>query len=174
MRVYTIIWIVLIILGGGLTLAGCGYHLVGSGQLPQGIVSVFVSEPINNTSESSLIASVSNELKNELTRRQIQMVETAQAADGILTSEITSLTDATIARRGATTALEKRLQIRMDLRLEKSDGQIVWKGKGITANETYTVINGDDLATNSNRQAALSTLFQRLAEDVYNRLSADF
>ena len=69
-----------------------------------------ISEQSNNTSESSLIASVSNELKSELTRRQIQLVESAQEADGILTSEITSLTDATIARRGSTTALEEYYQ----------------------------------------------------------------
>ncbi len=168
MGIGIILWI------GAAALTGCGYQLVGSSQLPQGIVSIFVAEPVNRTSEFQLISIVSNELKSELTRRQVQMANSRQTADGILESDIRFLSDATVARRGATTALEKRIMIKLDLKLEKADGQLIWQGKGVGADETYMVINGDDLATTSNRQNAISTLARRLAEDVYNRMSADF
>ena len=47
-------------------------------------------------------------------------------------------------------------------------------GKNISANEPYTVIDGDDIATDNNRQIAIEELSKRLAEDIYNRLTADF
>jgi outer membrane lipopolysaccharide assembly protein LptE/RlpB len=102
------------------------------------------------------------------------MVNAPDDADGILLSEIASISDMTIARRGETMALEKRLIIRMDLKLEQQDGQILWMSKNISANEPYSVINGDDIATDSNRQIAINELSKRLAEEIYNRLTADF
>jgi len=153
---------------------GCGYQLAGSGQLPKGIVKLFVAEPGNRTSESQLISIISNELKNELTRRRVQLMDLPQGADGILEEEITSLADATITRRGETTALEKRLTIQMDLKLENADGKIVWMAKGVSADETYPIVNGSDMATMSNRKDAIYRLAKRLAEDIYNRLTADF
>lgn len=172
MRLYACIGMILVIWAG--VFGGCGYQLAGSGELPRGIVTIFVSEPVNQTSESQLISIISNELKSEMTRRQVQIANSPEEADGILESEIIFIADRTIVRRGVTTALEKRIEIRMDLKLQKPDGQTVWQGKGISANETYAVFGGDDLVTNGNRQVAISMLAQRLAEDVYNRLSADF
>lgn len=153
---------------------GCGYRLSGSGRLPKGIQSLFVAEPVNRTSESRLISIISNDIKSELAGRQIQMVDVPNDADGILVSEIVSISDMTIARRGETIALEKRLIIRMDLKLEQKDGQALWMGKNISANEPYTVINGNDIATDGNRQIAINELSKRLAEDIFNRLTADF
>jgi outer membrane lipopolysaccharide assembly protein LptE/RlpB len=152
----------------------CGYQLAGSGRLPKGIRRVFVAEPVNRTSDAHLISVLSNDLKSELTNRQVRLSSSPNDADGILTSEIVSISDATIARRGEATALEKRLIIRMDVRLERQDGQALWVGKKISANEAYTVINGDDIATDNNRRIAIDELSKRLAEDIYQRLTADF
>ena len=152
----------------------CGYQLAGSGRLPKGIRRVFVAEPVNRTSDARLISVFSNELKSELTSRQVQLSNSPNEADGILRSEIVSISDATIATRGETTALEKRLIIRMDVELETQDGQTLWMGKKISADEAYTVINGNDIATDNNRRIAIDELSKRLAEDIYQRLTADF
>jgi outer membrane lipopolysaccharide assembly protein LptE/RlpB len=159
--------VILIIVSALLT--GCGYRFAGSGRLPDGI-----AEPVNRTGEFRLIAILSNELKSEMIRRQVRLADAADAADGVLTSEIVALNDSTIARRGETTALEKRLTVQVTAKLEKADGAVVWIGKGINANETYAEVSGDDMASSSNRQAAVEALCKRLAEDIYNRLSADF
>ncbi len=155
-------------------LTSCGYRLAGSGRLPKNILTVHVSEPTNRTTDSRLITNISNGLKNEFTRRRIKLMDDPQQADGTLSSEIVSLTETTISRRGETTALEKRLILQVNLKLSDSQGETVWMGKGITVNEAYAVVNGDDLSTESNRQAAIDTAAQRLAEDVYNRMTADF
>lgn len=154
--------------------SGCGYRLAGSGTLPEGIARIFMAEPVNHTAEFRLTATLSNEFKSELIRRQVSLADTAEAADGILVTEIVSLNDSTIARRGETTALEKRLTVQVNARLEQGNGRIVWMGKGINANEAYAEVGGDDMATDSNRQAAINDLCKRLAEEIYNRLSADF
>jgi outer membrane lipopolysaccharide assembly protein LptE/RlpB len=155
-------------------LMACGYQLAGSGRLPKGIRRVFVAEPVNRTSDARLISVLSDDLKSELTNRQVRLSNSPNDADGILTSEIVSISDATIARRGETTALEKRLIIHMDVKLESQDGQALWVGKKISADEAYTVINGDDIATDNNRRIAIDELSKRLAEDIYQRLTADF
>lgn len=169
-----LVWVGMALALIGVILGGCGYRLAGTGTLPDGVVRVFVAEPVNRTAESRLISIISNELKNEMTRRQVRMVDASQDADGVLKSEIVSLSDAIVARRGETMALEKRITLRMDLILEKQDGQVLWRGKNIEADESYAVISGDDIATGSNRQEAIYELSKRLAEDVYNRLTADF
>lgn len=153
---------------------GCGYQLAGSGRLPHGIKRIFVAEPVNRTSEMRLISIVSNELKSELTRRQVKMADNFKEADGILVSEIVSLTDTTIARRGETTALEKRLEMGMDVKLQNQDGDVLWSGENIRSDGTYAVISGDDIVTENNRQAAIVELSRRLAEDLHHRLTADF
>jgi outer membrane lipopolysaccharide assembly protein LptE/RlpB len=171
-KVFPWVMVILFIVSGIWT--GCGYRLSGSGRLPKGIQRLFVAEPVNRTSESYLISIISNSIKSELTSRRVRIVNTPEDADGILVSEIVSISDMTIARRGEIMALEKRLIIRMDLKLEQQDGQTLWMGKNISANEPYTVINGDDIATDGNRQIAINELSKRLAEDIYNRLTADF
>ncbi len=165
-----VVWIILL----ACVLTGCGYRLAGSGRLPKNILTVHISEPTNRTTDSRLITNISNGLKNEFTRRRIELVDDPQSADGTLSSEIVSLTEATITRRGETTALEKRIVLSVDLKLSDKQGEIIWMGKGISANETYPVVEGDDLTTDSNKQAAIDAVAQRLAEDVYNRMTADF
>ena len=167
-------WFLVILFTASGIWVGCGYRLSGTGRLPKGIQRLFVAEPVNRTSESRLISIISNNIKSELISRQVQLVNTPDDADGLLLSEIVSISDMTIARRGETMALEKRLIIRLDLNLEQQNGQTLWIGKNISANEPYTVINGDDIATDGNRQIAINELSKRLAEDIYNRLTADF
>lgn len=158
----------------GSIMCGCGYQLAGSGRLPHGIKRLLVVEPLNHTAETRLISNVSNEIKSELTRHQVHVVDILEEADGVLVSEIVSLTDTTIARRGETTALEKRLEMGMDAKLETPKGDVLWMGEKIVANETYAVISGDDSTTRSNRETAILELSKRLAEDLYNRLTSDF
>jgi hypothetical protein len=59
------------------------------------------------------------------------------------------------------------------LKLTGPDGRVIWSARGVSANEAYDVMS-DKLATEQNRRDAISVLSKRLAEKVYNRITADF
>jgi outer membrane lipopolysaccharide assembly protein LptE/RlpB len=153
---------------------GCGYQFAGSGTLPEGISRICVLEFGNRTAESQIATLFSNDLKNEFTRRQIDLVNASEEAQATVSGALTALSDETVSRRGQTTALERRLRMFLNASLKSAQGRTLWAANGITADEVYSVVDGDDSATTRNKQQALGLLSKRLAENVYNQMTVDF
>ena len=154
-------------------LTGCGYRFVGGGSFPSGIESVFVEIFQNRSAEVGLENTITNDLIYEITRKEAVFLESKDNAEGILSGVVTDVTTAPASRRGETVAVERRITVRLDLKLTNTNGKVVWTVKGISANETYFVGALNEV-TEANKQEALEVLSKRFSEIMYTQLTSDF
>ena len=154
-------------------LTGCGYRFVGGGSFPAGITSVFVEIFQNKSAEVGLENTITRDLLFEITRKESVVLESRESAEAILSGVITEVTLAPASRRGETVSVERRATVKMDLKLTKTNGKVVWTAKGLSANEVYPVGVGNQ-ETEENKQDALALLSKRFSEIIYNQLTSDF
>ncbi len=166
-----IIWIVFAIVCFLAFLSACGYRFAGGGSLPAGIKTVGVTILANRTSETGVENTFTNDLICEFAKHG--KIASIDKADALLSGVVKSMSIETISRSGSHTSIERRVTFTLDLKLTDNDGRIIWSAKGISGNEAYDVAS-DKLSTEQNRRSAISTLSERLAEKVYNRLTDDF
>lgn len=159
-------------LAAALLVAGCGYQFQGTGSLPGSTETVFVRLLKNRTSETGIENVFTSSLIYELTRNQRAADE--ERADALLTGEIASVSTDTISRTGTTTSVERRVRATVNLELADRDGAVIWKARGISANEAYAVDSDSKARTDQNRREALTKLAQRMAENIYSRMTDDF
>ena len=89
-----------------------------------------------------------NDLIYEFTRnRKETLVQERSSADGILTGAIVSLFVDNISRSSVSTATERRVTGRLNLRLESPEGRILWSSGNIVERQAYTVVDGNKTAT---------------------------
>ena len=155
-------------------LNACGYRFAGGGSLPGGIQRLYVPTLENRSAETGIETIVTNALVEEVSRNQDRLAATAEAADGILVGTVTRIATTTVSRSGERAAAERRVEIQVNLRLENAAAQEIRRIDQLRANSVYDVIDGDDAATEANRQEALAEAAQTLAEKVYQRLTEDF
>lgn len=160
---------------GCLALTGCGYQFVGQGgAFPDNVERIHVEMFANNTSQTGLENTVTNQIIFEFTRRnKAALVDSLDKADALLSGVVTSKTVQTVAPRGKDAAAQRRVTLSLNLKLTKVGGTIIWTGSGISDNETYPVAD-NKLATEQNEREAILVLTERLAERIYNRLTDSF
>ncbi len=166
-----IIGIVFAILCFLVFLSACGYRFAGGGSLPSGIKTVCVTILVNRTSETGVENTFTNDLIYEFARHG--KIASIDKADALLSGVVKSMSIETISHSGAHTSLERRVKFTLDLKLTDNHGKIIWS-KSVSGNEAYDVVSDNKLTTEQNRRSAISTLSERLAEKVYNRLTEDF
>lgn len=152
----------------------CGYRFSGGGPLPGGIQNVCVAVLENPTAETGIESILSNDLIQEFTRSGYPVVRTTANADATLSGRIASLYNEPISRRGPQSTQESRVTIALNLRLVDPSENVIWSVNGISESQTYEVVTGDKTATEQNRRLAIEILSRRLAQTVYNHLTADF
>lgn len=161
-----------IILLGSL-FSACGYRFSGGGSLPSGITSVSVEMFQNRTAETGVETIITNDLIYEFSRHEQVIVTGSDKADAILTGVVQSISERTISHRGEYTSDERRVVLKLDLHLTNKSGGVIWSAKGVSDNEAYKVMSGKQSTERSKREA-IKTLSKRLAENIFNRLTADF
>jgi outer membrane lipopolysaccharide assembly protein LptE/RlpB len=165
------IWLTAIIL---LMICGCGYHLTGSGDFPEGVSQIYIEVFKNNTSESGVENIVTRNMINEFTLREEQSLATnIGSADAILGGAVTRIFVRTIASKGESSASERRVTVSVDFKLTGKDGKLIWAAKKITDNEAYPV-STDKNVTESNKRIAIDDLSKRIVERALNRLTDGF
>ncbi|MEJ2639223.1 MAG: LPS assembly lipoprotein LptE [Desulfosarcinaceae bacterium] len=155
-------------------LQACGYHFAGGGSLPAGILSLYIPTMENRSAETGIETTVTNALAEEAGRRQIVVAASADTADGVIIGEISRIATTTVSRSGDNTALERRVQIQLRLRLEDAAARTIKRIDTVRADSVYDVIDGDEAATEANRNVALEEAAREVAELVYQRLTEDF
>jgi len=90
-------------------LCGCGYRFAGSGGTPKGLNTIFISLIENRTAEIGIEIILTDQLKNEYSRKCKGKLISEDQADGKLSGRITDVRTWTVARRGSQSSLEKRL-----------------------------------------------------------------
>ncbi len=153
--------------------SGCGYKLVGGGNLPAGIKSVSVSLFDNKSSETGFENTLAGYLNSELSRNGIRLVSNPEKADARLTGTIKSVSVGTVSYTGTSTTAESRVTVVIAARLKNRDGVEIWAADNMSDRQTYSA-DTDNNTSVRNKKAALAVIAQRLAEEFYGRLTEDF
>jgi hypothetical protein len=157
-----------------LGMLGCGYHLPGSGDFPEGVSQIYIGVFENKTSESGVENIVTRNMINEFTLREEQSLATnIDSADAILGGAVTRIFVRTIASKGESSASERRVTVSVDFKLTGKDGKLIWAVKKITDNEAYPV-STDKNVTESNKRIAIDDASKRIVERALNRLTDGF
>jgi outer membrane lipopolysaccharide assembly protein LptE/RlpB len=158
-----------------LLIVACGYGFPGSGgKLPGGVSSIYIENFDNRTVElaienlftSSFITIFRQRNKNLIAREP-------QSADAVFKGVVASESISTIVATQAQTAQERRVTMGLNLKLIDQKGKVLWAADGVSDNEAYPV-TADNEETELNKRAAIGVLSQRIAQRVYNQLTANF
>jgi len=161
-----------IILLGSL-LSACGYQFAGGGSLPSGITSISIEMFKNRTAETGAENIITNDLIYEFTRHEQVVVTGSDRADAILTGVIQSISERTISHTGKYTSNERRVEVQVDLKLTGRSGRVIWSSKSVSEDEAYNVMP-EKQSTERKKRDAIKKLSKRLAETIFNDLTADF
>ena len=154
--------------------SGCGYRFTGGGNFPSDVKSIFVTNFKNRTSESGLETIITNELIDEFTKNRKDALASRQdEAEAVLTGVVKSIDISTISHDEINISNERRVTIRVDLKLVHK-GRSIWNASSISADEAYSVVAGDKVRTEQNKNRAIALAADRLSEKIFNRLTEDF
>jgi len=155
--------------------SSCGYRFAGSGDFPEGTQSIFIPILENRTSETGLEKLITDDLIYEFTRnRKDTLAGNIDDADAVLYGIIHSIGIETISRNDPNTSTERSVRLSIDMKLVVPEGRVIWRVKGITADEAYNILPDNKYRTVQNRREAISKLSQRLAEKVFTRMTDNF
>ena len=157
----------------GLLFSACGYRFAGGGSLPSGITSISVEMFENRTGETGVENIITNDLIYEFTRHEQVVVTGSDKADARLTGAVQSISERAISHTGEYTSNERRVELKLDFQLTDKSGGVIWSAKAVSENEAYQVMP-EKQSTERNKRVAIETLSKRLAENIFNRLTADF
>ena len=158
-----------------LLLSGCGYGFVVGGQFPDDAERIFLTVFENRTSEVGVENLVTQQLANQFTTRgrQNALAGKAAQADAVMKGRIQSVRIFTVARRTETVSSERRVVIRVSAHLESPDGRLLWRAEDVSGTATFQVADGGGTIDPGARRA-LNEAAQRVAEELFNRLTVDF
>ena len=133
-----------------LELASCGYHLVGTTtSLPEGIETLHVETFVNQTKWVDMDQRLLEALTLEwVRRRRLRLVDTAAAADVVLSGTIQRLVVVPVSYddRGRANEYQMSLQAMVQLKDIRGDEPVVlWENKAFSRRTSYTV---DPVAVN--------------------------
>jgi outer membrane lipopolysaccharide assembly protein LptE/RlpB len=166
-------WAIMAIMLSGALFSACGYRFTGGGSLPSGITSISIKMFKNHTAETGVEAIITNDLIYEFTRHEQVVVTRGDKADATLSGEIQSISERTISHTGDYTSKERRVEVKVDLTLTNRSGEVIWSSKSISEDEAYKVMS-EKQSTEHKKREAIKTLSKRLAETIFNDLTADF
>jgi hypothetical protein len=156
------------------TLSACGYRFAaGGGLLPENVTSVRAPLFVNHTAEPGLETVFTRALREQLMHSGVR---SDPAAEAELRGEVLNVWGgATILTTPPPGVAEPRLasyRIFATAKLKLLKGERVLAETDVTGSEDYPPGFEDILRSESNRQAALQRLAQRLMRDGYDRLLA--
>lgn len=160
-------------LAAALLAAACGYRFSGADAFPYGVKKIAVEVFENPSTAVGLETTVTNALIYELTRSGQVTVVGPKEADAVIQGKIRQVSDYSVSRSSVLTAEARRVYMQVALRLTRKGGQTLWAAESMQEDEAYDVA-GDSAVTRENRRRALERLSRRLAEKIYNRITADF
>ncbi len=148
----------------------CGYNFAGMGTIPGGVKTICVTMLKNNTNETGLERIITNSIVNEFSRSGVSMTKDPARADGILSGSVASVYTETIARSSVNTSSERRVYVKLDMKLMNGKGKVLWARSGIEDNEAYQAGLDEDIQ----KRKAINDLVKRLSRTFYQRLTDDF
>lgn len=176
--------------------SGCGYHLAGAGNLPQGISRVSFADFDNETLEVGAEKEFQWALEREFRNRGgVAVVEDGEGIVAVVLRRL-DLRPLSVDRRDQ--VLEYEVAVVFDVSLTRRDsGEVVWQANNLRVTSDYSAIpqvvvttspefqrgtlNPEDLRgltdiqfSETQHRAAVAQLFAAAAREVYSRLGDDF
>jgi outer membrane lipopolysaccharide assembly protein LptE/RlpB len=158
-----------------LLLAGCGYHFQGrDAELPGAVHTLYVELLTNATFEPFLENELTNAVVERFSRNpRLQIVEDRNRADAILSGTIASYGNYALAYDQNDAIAEYRSQMSLDAVLRRADNaEALWKGNVAWAEEYSSSI--DKTLQDARENAAIQSISERLAEELYSRIVDNF
>jgi hypothetical protein len=153
----------------------CGYRFSGDVTLPSGVEHIHVTILSNPTSEVGIENLITAQLIAEFTRRNPGALVSRRAdADAVLSGVISSIKIWTVSRRGQEIPNERRVELKVNLKLMTTDGKELWRVRNLSSSEVYSIDQTNALVTERNKQDAISVLAGKIAETGYDRLTENF
>lgn len=157
-----------------LLVGSCGYRFQSAGNIPDGVAPVFVEMFENRTNQAGLEVTVTNAVMLEFTRRNPSAIAGAAADAGtVMKGVIRSVELETISSRGRDVAGERRVTLKLEVRLVQPDGKVARAIRNLEDHEGFPVTE-EKFLNDERQRAALGIVASRLAERIYNRLTDEF
>jgi outer membrane lipopolysaccharide assembly protein LptE/RlpB len=154
-------------------LNACGYRLAGSGDLTGGAHTVFVSVFQNKSSMLGIESDFTDSLIREFTRRRAGSLAEKSRADAIFSGVIDSVSTDTVSHRDEYASVERQVRVTVGGRLVSRDGRTLWAADRISESEDYLVAS-EKSVTDQNLRQAVEKLSEKLAQRMYNHMTANF
>ena len=159
----------------GAVVGSCGYRLAGDVTLPSEVDHIQVTILSNPTSEAGIENIITAQLIAEFTRRNPGALVSRRAdADAVLSGVISSIKIWTVSRRGEQIPNERRVELKVSLKLTTTDGKELWRVRNLSGSEVYSIDQTNALVTERNKLDAISVLAEKIAETGYDRLTQNF
>lgn len=158
-----------------LGLAGCGYQFQGrSDQLPGEVRTLYISLMENRTLEPFLENSVTNAIVERFARNpHLEIVEDPNRADAILNGTISRYSNYAISYTSTDAIAEYRSEMVLDAGLRLAENAaVLWKGT-VSWTEEYPT-SPNKILQDDRENAAIELISQRLADELYSRITDDF
>lgn len=170
MRLFTVIFAAFI-----LTIAGCGYHLAGTGSsLPPDVKRIVIPQFSNKTLRPDIENQFTNALLDEFVKGKKVAVVGEGEADAVVRGVITSFEATPISYKSGDVIQEYRVTVRLEVSLiKKADESVIWKDKNVTYFTEYN--NDPDVAVSeANRDAAIRKIAADVARQLYSNILEGF
>jgi hypothetical protein len=156
-----------------LIVSSCGYRFSGSQKAPFDIHRINVAVFENLTSEIGLETVFANDLVDVMILDGRMVLSDRRNADAVFSGIIKLQDIETVARTAGYAAVERRVTIFADVRLNNQEGEILWEGKNVSHSETYLVA-ADKYETEHNRKLAVQTISRQIAGKIHHQLNLNF
>jgi hypothetical protein len=154
-----------------LTSAGCGYALVGYQAGFDGIRTIAIETPENDSFVPGAEYVVADALRREFQRRgAVRVVSDPDAADLVIVGSVSRVTSAGRSFSSVVFSLEFELTLTLDLEARRSDGQTLPIGPRTLQESEYYLASADVEATRKNRDEALRRVAAVIAQRVHDSL----
>lgn len=167
-----LILVLVLVLGGG-TLAGCGYHRLGTE--PRHLENrrtLAVPLFVNRSTEIGLESIFANALIANISRSQIARVTNVTSeADVVLEGKIFAVEYSAVAMLSITKSLVRRISIRVELILrQKPGGKVLWKENNLIQ-EDYVIANNNYQQGEAEKGLSLRRAADEMARRTVDKLA---
>lgn len=152
-----------------LLISGCGYTLVGQGNLPEHIKTIAIPTFANVTPEEGVEDILTQEvIKQFVQGGKVRLVAEANA-DAVLKGTITGYSANTVASYDENNEVASyRLYVTVNVELEdRINGEILWQTQGLVEDQDF---NGGPLVNITQETENEDTALRELAEDLAQRI----
>jgi outer membrane lipopolysaccharide assembly protein LptE/RlpB len=145
---------------------GCGYSLATPGaDLPRDVRTLYIAPVDGNDADPEVIDALARELRRLVRERAYFRVSDSEStADAVLRVHLVDFFARPVAFDKYDDVLDYETTMRADATLERNDGEVLWRGRGIESTRSHAAVAGAVVSTSSAFQAGERIRLDDLAE----------